>query len=156
MANPREQFERTECACDDCKSHCKREPGFLIPGDWEQICERKLGDDLAQLHNFVTQNFRCSDKTKAITPDGLMVIPTIVPARKDDGSCVFLDENERCTIHDIAPYGCSHFDDHMEFDEGHKRMQAGVAAIMNDPAAYCGLWALLADNDLWKNGARQV
>ena len=37
-------------------------------------------------------------------------LPTITPAVKPDGSCVFLTAEGKCQIHEVSPYGCAFFD----------------------------------------------
>ena len=36
-------------------------------------------------------------------------IPTLVPQRRADGACQFLDGQDRCTIHAYSPFGCRMF-----------------------------------------------
>ena len=78
-----------------------------------------------------------------------MRIPTIVPAQKPDGSCVFLDEQDRCTIHAVAPYGCSHFDTHQSRsgrNGADARSSAGLQAILQDASGnYVRLWTYLVE-----------
>jgi Fe-S-cluster containining protein len=105
-------FNRTKCACADCVSCCKRQPGPLIPGDLERIAAY-LGEtvDEAKRHfvasgGAVVKNIATGTLTRigSITPDSL------------DGRCVFLDQNDRCKIHEVAPAGCAYFDTHMNID----------------------------------------
>jgi Fe-S-cluster containining protein len=115
------QFERTTCACSGCVACCKQQPGSLVLADWQRIKD-KLGLSEKEMrgkfvaskgslvHNFLTGVTRR--------------IGTIVPRyRKKLGRCVFLDANDRCEIHDVAPFGCSYFDTHMD---GHDRSQWAV------------------------------
>jgi Fe-S-cluster containining protein len=48
-------------------------------------------------------------------------IGTITPRQKPDGRCVFLDQDDRCLIHEVAPFGCAYFDPHMPKAEADKR-----------------------------------
>jgi len=41
-------------------------------------------------------------------------IGTITPAVREDGACVFLTEDNRCSIHAVAPFGCAYFSEHDE------------------------------------------
>jgi Fe-S-cluster containining protein len=76
-------------------------------------------------------------------------IPTLVPRRKEDGSCKFLDENNRCTIHAVSPYGCAFFDAHQPDEEANLRSSRGLQEIARHWAggakvsAYVLLWRLL-------------
>lgn len=110
-------FTRTTCACARCVRCCKEQPGPLAPGDFERIvehfreheqltheqAERKVRKQLcaapgALVHEFLTLN---TVRVGSITP------------RSRKGRCVFLTENNRCSIHEVAPFGCAYFDPHM-------------------------------------------
>jgi Fe-S-cluster containining protein len=57
---------------------------------------------------------------KSLTTGQMQRIGSITP-RYAKGRCVFLDENERCTIHPVSPFGCSHYDVHMPWTVAHTR-----------------------------------
>lgn len=57
-------------------------------------------------------------------------IPTIVPATKPDGTCIWLQEDGRCAIHSVAPAGCAYFDAHMSVNEGSARSAWFLRRIM--------------------------
>jgi Fe-S-cluster containining protein len=100
-------YERTSCGCKECVRNCQFMPGFLIPSDLGRMIPsgalptawaegRLLASPGAIVANTATgQMFR---------------IRTLVPARKSDGSCINLSADNRCTIHQIAPFGCAFFD----------------------------------------------
>lgn len=121
-------FKRTTCDCYECKTCCRKQPGFLIPGDAVRIAaflnrhvEQLLWDSPGALvMNSLT---RLVQRVRTITP------------RLVKGRCVFLDGQDRCTIHPVAPYGCSHFDTHMGQQEGHRRSIWGVRQV-RDSADY--------------------
>lgn len=127
-------FARTVCACPADVAHCRRQPGFLIPSDLLPIMDR-LSREKKNLYDWLMAS------AGAIVGDlwtgQTFRIPTITPRRKADGSCVFLDDHERCAIHDVAPFGCAYFDDHMATDEsdrrslwGHRQIQESVTYNM--------------------------
>lgn len=101
-------------------------PGSLIPGDLEKIVAHT---GRGATDAWVKQHFLTSEGGKVagrIPHDGEMVtvvfsVPTIVPAQQEDGSCVFLDTQGRCTIHEVAPFGCAYHDTHMNAAIGHER-----------------------------------
>lgn len=103
-------------------------PGALIPGDLERIQEF-VGDTSTE---FVLNNFQVSDGAKVLKrvkgTDYLISVPSIVPAQKPDGSCVFLDENDRCKIHSVSPFGCAYCDSHQSKEEGEARVRFMVTA----------------------------
>jgi Fe-S-cluster containining protein len=57
---------------------------------------------------------------KNLLTGGVKRVGTITP-RLRRGCCVFLNENDRCDIHEVAPFGCSHFDTHMSQQRAHPR-----------------------------------
>ena len=120
-------MERTKCACNTCVACCKAMPGCLIPGDLERI-QAHVGRPDGE---FVLEHFRASDGAKVLKEVGGQLyqisVPTIVPAQKEDGSCVFLDENDHCSIHEVAPFGCAYHDTHMSAEEADPRSQFCVS-----------------------------
>src|SRR5215831_10222164 len=104
------EIDRTVCACAECVTCCKTQPGSLVPGDLEAIT-RFLGlpdEDVRAL--FVqSRGSLVLHRATGVT----RWVGSITPARKADGSCVFLDAHERCRIHAVAPFGCAYFDTHM-------------------------------------------
>lgn len=109
-------FTRTKCACEQCKACCKRQPGPLAPNDFERI-QKHLGASDEEMRRLFWASPGCLVKT------GLgetLRVGTITP-RYTKGRCVFLDENDRCKIHEVAPFGCAYFDTHMSHHEAHIR-----------------------------------
>jgi hypothetical protein len=62
-------------------------PGYLVPGDIQRMAERLNEPDLAQ---FAFDNLLASPGAIVIANGAYRTIPTLVPARKPDGSCRFL------------------------------------------------------------------
>lgn len=127
LPNARESYERTICSCSECVEYCKHRPGSLVPSDIKRI-EEHLGEPIAG-----STKFQLSLQTMVIMNGELTAIPTIIPQTKEDGSCIFLDdETGKCKIHEVSPYGCSHFDAHISDAEGHKRSHHGITDIIRD------------------------
>lgn len=124
--NLKDKYERTVCACDECRQCCKKGPGYLLPED---------------LPNFSINELQASLRTKILFSGmrEFINVPTLVPRTKEDGSCVFLDENERCMIHDRSPWGCSHFDTHQE-EDGIERSKAGISNLLSN-GKEVGYWS---------------
>lgn len=119
--------ERTSCACSDCADCCKQQPGFLIPADVARIAEyMKL-----PVATFALRYLRRSPG--AVVGDSqtgaVYRIGTIVPAPDRTGRCVFLDPNDRCLIHPVAPFGCAMFDTHMNEREATRRVTWALREI---------------------------
>jgi len=111
-------FKRTTCACKECTACCKRQPGPLAPGDSERIQEH-----LGVTDEEMTKLFCASPGALVMDYAGhVRRVGTITP-QKRKGRCVFLDENDRCKIHAVAPYGCAYFDTHMGVAEAQPRSQ---------------------------------
>lgn len=106
---PPTNFTRTKCCCDACVKCCKRQPGPLMPGDLERIAEHR-GETVEQ----AKENFWASPGSlvKNTATGEVERIGTITPKYRK-GRCVFLNENDRCSIHEVAPFGCAYFDTHM-------------------------------------------
>jgi len=110
-------MKRTVCACERCVACCKRQPGPLIPGDFERIASF-LGESTEQAkRHFIASR----GALIGMRGGGVVRVPTITPARKADGSCVFLGPDDRCKIHPVSPFGCAYLDMHMNKKEADKR-----------------------------------
>ena len=138
-------FARTECACANCASHCRVVPGYLMPADVERI-SRHLG--YTNPLSFASENLLASPGATVLQAGQVRQLPTLVPRYQANGACVFLDENSRCRIHAVAPYGCAFFDSHMADDEATRRSTRGlmeVARLWAHPKAYLYtlLWRIL-------------
>ncbi len=121
-------FRATTCGCDACKRYCRHMPGFLVPADLVRLFGfLGLG---ASLEEFAEKYLLASPGATALTGGGIVKIPTLVPKRKEDGSCYFLTEGGQCGIHAVAPFGCRFFDDHMSQEEGDRRATEGLIDIM--------------------------
>lgn len=112
-------FERTTCACADCVSCCRKQPGALAPGDLERIAQH-LGKPLDEVKPLfwaspgpLVGNLATGRKWRigSITPRYVV----------DQKRCIFLDNQDRCSIHAVAPAGCSIFDVHMTAEEARPR-----------------------------------
>lgn len=139
-------YERTECACSACVNNCRHLPGYLIPADLERI-SRYLG--YKSIVKFAFDCLLASPGATVARFDGrIFRIPTLVPRRKADGSCIFLDERGRCEIHAVSPFGCSFFDCHQSQEEANARSSRGLQEIARAWAhasrhIYTMLWRLL-------------
>jgi len=105
-----------------CTSFCKTYPGFLIPSD--------VGPVLEAAQAKPEEVLVASEGSLVIYRGEMQRLGTILPAHKPDGSCVFLDENDRCKIHAAAPYGCAYTDFHMSDLEGRSVSAAGLQTLM--------------------------
>ena len=130
------QIERTECACAKCRIGCTTMPGTLAPSDLHRLAEH-FGSDP---ETFAVERLHASDGIKAVRQlsDGTLAvvqIPTLVPrlVQDEDGAerCTFLD-GERCSVHAVAPFGCSHFDQHMSAAEADSRSKLLAMEILRD------------------------
>jgi Fe-S-cluster containining protein len=110
-------FKRTECACQQCTACCKRQPGSLAPGDLERIAgyiaeKQELTPEVA-LREVKRQLWASPGGLyKDMLSGKVTRVGTITP-RFRRGRCIFLDANDRCSIHPVAPFACAYFDTHM-------------------------------------------
>lgn len=138
-------FARTTCACSICIENCKHIPGYLIPDDVERI-GRHLG--YTNIGEFAFDYLLASPGATVMHGGRIFQIPTLVPKRKEDGCCVFLEGDNRCRIHAVAPFGCSFFDHAQPDEEAQRRSSRGLQEIAKHWAAatrnsYTVLWRLL-------------
>lgn len=136
-------FSRTECACAECALNCQFIPGYLIPTDLAAIAA-ELGYD--NLLTFALENLLASPGATVMAHGEVFQIPTLVPARQANSACKFLTVDNRCAIHAVSPYGCSHFDMHQNEAEADKRSLIGLQAIArewNAGGLYARLWMIL-------------
>lgn len=115
----RDRFTRTVCDCERCREHCRHMPGCLAPGDLIRIANH-LGAYPAE----ILPLFRASPGALVVSKGQSFRIGTIVPRKTETGECVFLRPDGRCRIHEVAPFGCAYFDDHLDAVEGERRAQA--------------------------------
>jgi Fe-S-cluster containining protein len=122
-------FARTKCACKECVACCKRQPGPLAPGDFERIAAF-LGEDreAAKQHFWASPGAMVKDSMTG----QVRRIGSITP-RMRRGRCVFLTDDDRCSIHEVAPFGCAYFDPHQSYVTAHPRSIWLVRQTMADP-----------------------
>src|SRR5262245_39987665 len=136
-------FTRTECACDQCVACCENLPSYLVPSDIEVIAAHLGYDDLIQ---FAMENLLASPGAIVSMEGKLGRIPTLVPQRKPDQTCKFLEADKRCAIHAVSPFGCRAFDCRMSQHETDLRSSRGLQAIAREwvvGGLYARIWMLL-------------
>jgi hypothetical protein len=137
-------FERTRCACPECTRCCHHILGYLMPADLPRIAAfHRPGLDL-----FVwARLFLLASPGALVARKGVVYrIPTLVPARRPDGACIFLTEADSCSIHPAAPYGCAFFDAHMTAAQADHRSSQGLRAFAHAWQAgtpYGAIWQML-------------
>ena len=135
-------FERTVSTTKMDIECCKRMPGFLVPADLERLAEAFGLNPI----EFAKRHLLASPGALVIFNGKMRRVPTLVPDRDPrTGHCKFF-RNDLCTIHAVAPYGCSFFDYDMDDDEGRERSLAGTEAVMkawDDDDGYAALWYIL-------------
>lgn len=138
-------FPRTECACSKCVDLCSK-PAHLIPGDIFAIADRLITDGKITTRQEVFGFLRASRGAVVgeVSTGKLFRIGTITPCLKD-GKCVFLTEDNKCSIHSVAPFGCAFFDWHMGAIEGHGRSMWGLKQISMTPGYEALRQKLIAD-----------
>ncbi len=143
ILSPRDEFKATKCDCPGCRVGCRTMPASLIPGDLERIAKH-VGADYRTA--WLGEHFLASDGAKLKVKEEVVSIPTLVPAQRPDGSCVFLGP-EGCTIHPVAPYGCTHSDIHMSDAEALDRSRAAIIsqAMTHPHGVYQTAWHVLAN-----------
>jgi Fe-S-cluster containining protein len=145
MAAERIEFgvARTVCVCRACIANCRFIAGSLIPADLNRISEY-LGE--SDLTRFALDNLLASPGAIIYTRSGLVRIRTLVPARKTDGACRFLTDEDRCSIHAVAPFSCALFDCKQSREEADALSLRGlmeIAKAWQRGDLYAQLWLML-------------
>ena len=134
-------FARSVCACAECSAGCRYLPGYLVPADLDRVrAHLAPGEDLLA---WARGSLLASPGALVAHRGKLFRIPTLVPARRPDGACLFLTDVGRCAIHAVAPFGCSFFDVHQAAAEADERSAAGLRAVLADWLAggpYAEVW----------------
>jgi hypothetical protein len=119
---------RSSCACGDCQVNCRFMPGNLIPADLPRMIPQGVDP------------FQWAEANLLASPGALVSrggvqsrIPTLVPAVKEDGSCIHLNAQGLCNIHRVAPFGCAFFSC-TDGPESYELSARGLHAILDDEA----------------------
>jgi hypothetical protein len=124
-------------------------PGYLIPADLDRIQQQLApGEDLMA---WAREHLLASPGALVKRGDKVFRIPTRVPARREDGACIFLTAGSQCGIHAVAPFACAFFDWHMDTAEADHRSGRGLHAVLAAWFAggrYAQVWAALHEAGL--------
>lgn len=124
-------YERVKCDCNDCIEPCTYLPGYLIPADLERMKSIMDGMDIfkwAEEHLLASPGATVFDRNTG----EVCCIPTLVPSRGEDGFvCHWLKDN-KCTVHEISPFGCAFFKVCEERDNWQELSLRGLQVILED------------------------
>jgi hypothetical protein len=120
-------FQRTQCSCPACTISCRHIPGYLLPSDLLWLS--KVHQPKLDISTWASQYLLASPGAIVARKGQLFRIPTLVPARRGDGACIFLTANNACAVHAVAPFGCAFFDAHMSGVQADCRSLAGLHTI---------------------------
>ena len=139
-------FDRTVCDCHHCRQPCMHMPGYLIPDDLERMA---VAMEYTNSLEFAREWLWASPgPLVGNTATGRAArIPTIVPARQDNGRCIFFMESGLCKVHAAAPAGCAFFDMHQSAGEAERRSLTFLKAVARAGAKgepYSAVWHVLA------------
>jgi len=119
MLTTEHTFSRTTCSCPDCVTCCHEQPGSCAAGDVERIAAYlQLPVRVAALKFWASPGALLMNRESGEVYRQGTITPRLVRGR-----CIFLDDDDRCTIHDVAPFGCAYFDTHMNGREAQPRSQ---------------------------------
>lgn len=136
-------YARTACACERCAINCHYLPSYLIPADLPRLA-RFLG--FGNVFEFAAEFLVASPGALVMSAGVRFRIRTLVPVRRSDGACTFLDERDRCRIHEWSPFGCAFFDDHQTKEEADTRSAEGLRDVQRAWLAgdvYAYVWRAL-------------
>lgn len=129
-----------ECSCGTCVSACRKKPGWFSPNeikplaDYLGITEKELFEKHLLVDYYVDMEkdqvfFVLSPSIKDHKPgQEFPFFPT--------GSCVFLNADEKCSIHPAKPFECKAFDHRNEDFEAGKQVHFAVAQSWADYKQY--------------------
>lgn len=134
------KFERSYCECGSCKAACRTLPGMLVPGDLQRIGNF---EGVPPTTEWVREHFEASEGSLCEVDGKTVRVPVIVPAQRQSGRCIFLTNDDRCSIHPVAPYGCRIFNvcETPDSDCDHRSAEA-LACISGEPD-YLRIWGML-------------
>jgi len=118
-------------------------PSYLVPSDLGRLAKR-FGCNPLEL---AKSHLLASPGAEILKDGKLYRLPTLVPARNDNGQCKFLVDSQ-CAIHAESPFGCAFFDFDMPDLEADRRAMAGLQALWDvwhggDESGYSVLWEIL-------------
>jgi hypothetical protein len=118
----------------------------LIPADLARIAAfQEPGMDVLA---WAQRHLLASPGALVARHGNLFRIATLVPARRDDGACLFLTPEGSCRIHSVAPFACAFFDDHMSRAEADRRSARGLMDILQafqGDTLYARVWTMLQE-----------
>ena len=119
-----------ECSCEDCTSACYRKPGWFLPHEIKPAADL-LGlteQEFFDKHLSVDYYGRPDSFTFVLSPATTNAVPGEEFPFNPNGRCVFLTEDNKCSIHNAKPYECKTFD-HRKLDaEGFESHEAVAQA----------------------------
>jgi hypothetical protein len=138
-------FKRTVCACRKCRIWCEHQPGYLVPSDLTRLVP-------ADVDPFVwaEEHLRASRGYVALSSEGIVSIPSLVPAKGESGHCHWY-KHGRCVVHDRSPFGCAYLDQHMTNREADQKNEVGRSArklAFEQAFLYSRIWSHLWEMDL--------
>lgn len=109
------EYEPSSCRCDKCVGTCCSEPGMLAPGDLSRIAAYVGAEPGGQ---FMLRNFEAAEPrpctavgSEHTPPEVCGTVPYVRPAIHKSGirkgRCVFLTDDDRCSVHPVRPFGCA-------------------------------------------------
>lgn len=133
---PEFTFKRSSCSCRLCQVPCKLLPGYLIPSDLQRLPSGDNLLDWAKVHLRASPGFVIINRSLQVR------LGTLVPARVKDDACHWFVDG-RCQVHQVAPFGCAYFSEHMTDSDDKERRDAGYQAVRKDweeQGPYSRLW----------------
>lgn len=115
-----------DCTCARCVSACKHKPGWFAPGQVELVAQH-LGITLEELFKrYLGVDFWVGE------PTTFVLAPAVVEMEagkeypfKPTGRCVFLTDDDRCSIHPVKPRECRETDSHQS-KEANKEVKTQI------------------------------
>jgi len=101
-----------ECSCEGCVSACHKKPGWFIPeeikpaADSMGLSEKEFFDKYLAVDYY----FSSTEKLFVLAPVTKRSKPGVEYPLDPRGSCIFITDDNKCSIHAFKPYECKHYD----------------------------------------------
>lgn len=103
-----QDLSRVECACAKCVNACKDIPGWFLPNEVAEAAAIFKMTEQQFFEKYLTVDYWTGDTIFVLRPRTVAEPGgEVSPAYPFGHRCVFLDENNRCSIHAAKPHECA-------------------------------------------------
>jgi Fe-S-cluster containining protein len=130
------------CDCPVCVGNCKERPGYMIVQDVDRIW-KTVAPQMSRSEFILTYVEPGTGFTTMNEDMKFIKTQTIRPKKIPGHGCIFLKDN-RCSIHEVSPFGCAFFKCGMPRAEADEKNHTAIRHILGDIQAG-GLYYLIME-----------